>query len=73
MFAWGKDPYALGAYSYYTPKSGEAVQTLLQPVNGRLFFAGEALFVGEAAGGVGGTVEAALASGVAAARTVLAA
>ena len=66
VFAWGKDPYALGAYSYYTPGSGEAVKTLLQPVRGRLFFAGEALFVGEPAGAVGGTVEAALASGRAA-------
>jgi monoamine oxidase len=70
VFAWGKDPYAQGAYSYYTPGSGEAIQTVLAPVLGRVFYAGEALFVGEAAGAVGGTVEAALASGQAAAQAV---
>ena len=71
VIQWGNDPFALGAYSYYTPESEEATQTLLTPVGGRLFYTGEALYAGDAAGAVGGTVEAALASGIAAARKIL--
>lgn len=72
VFAWGRDPYAQGAYSYYTPQSDTAIKTLLAPIAGRIYFAGEALYAGKAAGAVGGTVEAALASGVAAADALLA-
>ena len=40
---WGVDPYSYGSYSY-TPvgATGAARNTLAEPVNGRLFFAGEA-------------------------------
>lgn len=65
---WAADPYARGAYSYPTPQSDAAVEELLQPVEGRLFFAGEGLYRGEASG----TVEAALSSGKAAAERMLA-
>ena len=64
--SWGADRLARGAYSYATPETRPAQEILLRPVNGRLFFAGEALY-----GGVDmGTVEAALASGRDAARMV---
>lgn len=40
---WGFDPYSYGAYSYIpVGVTGEAHDWLAEPVNGRLFFAGEA-------------------------------
>ena len=68
---WGKDPLSRGAYSYATPETERAVHTFLEPVRGRLYFAGEALYAGEGVGIVGGTVEAALASGLSAAEAIL--
>jgi monoamine oxidase len=56
---WATDPYARGAYSYTTPESGAAIEELLKPIDDKLFFAGEGVYQGE----MGGTVEAALASG----------
>jgi monoamine oxidase len=54
---WTEDPFALGAYSYAVV-NGELYKKLLsQPIENTLFFAGEAL-------DEGGTVEAALASGM---------
>jgi monoamine oxidase len=65
---WGKDPFARGAYSYATPRTREA-QSVLKKSNGdAIFFSGEALYAGPDMG----TVEAALASGQEAARTILA-
>ncbi len=64
---WSADPYARGAYSYPTPESGAAVDVLREPLENRLFFAGEGLYKGEATG----TVEAALSSGSAAAKRML--
>lgn len=65
---WGAEPHAYGAYSYATVGAPAARAALAAPVANTLFFAGEALH-----GGVdGGTVEAALASGQAAARALLA-
>jgi monoamine oxidase len=64
---WPKDQFALGAYSYSTPESEEAVEELSKPIDNKLYFAGEA--IGE--GGVGGTVEAALASGQSAAQKIV--
>ena len=64
---WVADPYARGAYNYETPESAAARAELSQPVDGVLYFAGEAL--GECE--VGGTVEAALASGQDTARKLL--
>lgn len=39
---WGADPWALGAYSHALPGCAQARRALAEPVNGRLFFAGEA-------------------------------
>jgi monoamine oxidase len=65
---WSADPFTHGAYSYPTPESDAAVDTLLAPVDGKLFFGGEGVYKGEATG----TVEAALATGKAAAERMLA-
>jgi monoamine oxidase len=39
---WGKDPYARGSYSYAVPGAAYERAMLAAPVEGRLFFAGEA-------------------------------
>jgi monoamine oxidase len=65
---WGNDPFARGAYSYATPRTREAQSVLKKPNGDAIFFSGEALYAGPAMG----TVEAALASGQEAARTILA-
>jgi monoamine oxidase len=40
---WGKDPFAFGSYSHIPPfASGDDIDALFEPVNGVLFFAGEA-------------------------------
>lgn len=39
---WGRDPFALGSYSYALPGHPDARATLAAPVDGRIFFAGEA-------------------------------
>jgi monoamine oxidase len=65
---WGNDPFARGAYSYATPQTRSAQSALKAPCGGSIFVAGEALY----AGAEMGTVEAALASGLETARTVLA-
>ena len=39
---WGTDPLHLGAYSVLSPGGGEARAELAQPIDERLFFAGEA-------------------------------
>jgi len=64
---WGKDPFARGAYSYATPRTREAQSVLSNPDGGAIFFSGEALYAGPDMG----TVEAALASGLETARTIL--
>ncbi len=43
--AWGRDPYALGAYSYARPGHADARGVLAAAVDERLFFAGEACSV----------------------------
>lgn len=68
LHEWQSDPYACGAYSYALV-GGEAARAQLgEPLEGTLFFAGEATDPQEA-----GTVSGALRSGVRAARQVLAA
>jgi predicted NAD/FAD-dependent oxidoreductase len=57
---WQNDPYALGAYSYNQLFTASARQLLNEPIQNTLFFAGEAMYGGNA----GGTVEAALVSGL---------
>jgi monoamine oxidase len=39
---WGRDPFARGAYSHALPGHASARASLATPVDGRLFFAGEA-------------------------------
>src|SRR5580704_14311942 len=39
---WGHDPFALGSYSFALPGFADCRQTLAEPVDNRLFFAGEA-------------------------------
>ena len=39
---WGTDPFARGAYSYALPGKADCRAALAQPVDNRLFFAGEA-------------------------------
>lgn len=65
---WGSEPYAHGAYSYPTVGGAAARAALAASVADTLFFAGEGVYEGLAAG----TVEAALVSGQAAARALLA-
>lgn len=65
---WAAEPHTYGAYSYPTVNASVARATLATPVADTLFFAGEAVYEGPAAG----TVEAALVSGRQAARTMLA-
>ncbi len=64
---WGRDPYALGSYSYI-PVGGsiQARRTLATPVNTRLVFAGEAYTESDAS-----TVHGAYNSGKAAAKALL--
>jgi len=57
---WQAMPYIKGAYAYKMVNSEAAVNELRQPLEGTIFFAGEAIYTGPYAG----TVEAALASAV---------
>ena len=63
---WSNDPLVRGAYSYVGVGGVSAPRTLARSVAGRLFVAGEATDAES-----GGTVEAALASGERAAKSVL--
>jgi monoamine oxidase len=42
---WGADPFALGSYSYASPGFADCRPKLAAPIDGRLFFAGEACSV----------------------------
>ena len=64
---WRNDPFSYGAYSYVPVGGREARKVLARPVQGTLFFAGEAT----ASAGFQGTVHGALESGLRAARQVL--
>ena len=63
---WLDDPFSLGAYSYLPVDGLEDQETLAQPLDDKLFFAGEATSVGHI-----GTVHGALQSGQRAAREIL--
>lgn len=65
---WQRDPFARGAYSYVLVGGGGARQRLADPLEHTLYFAGEATDTQDEPG----TVTGALASGVRAAREVLA-
>jgi monoamine oxidase len=64
---WSHDPFARGAYSYATPRTRAAQAVLSKRDDGVILFSGEALYGGRDMG----TVEAALASGLATARALL--
>ena len=64
---WDRDPLARGAYSYARVGGAEAGERIARPVEGTLFFAGEATM----SDGSNGTVEGALASGLRAAGQVV--
>lgn len=57
---WTSDPFTRGAYAYSTPDTSKLIKQLIEPFDGTLFFAGEALHDGPEMG----TVEGALASGI---------
>lgn len=65
---WAADPYARGAYSWVPVGGVDAPAALAAPVEGRLYFAGEATD----SGGDPGTVHGALATGARAAREIAA-
>jgi monoamine oxidase len=66
---WSRDPFTRGAYAYVLVDGVDATHTLATPVDGTVYFAGEAT---DTDGRIG-TVEGALASGYRAANDVLAA
>lgn len=63
---WSADPFSRGAYTFIRAGGMSAPDQLAEPVQGTLFFAGEATDAGHT-----GTVHAALASGYRAARALL--
>ncbi len=63
---WDNDVLALGAYSYATPDTPEALRELANPESGKVFFAGEAVATSEGQA----TVEGAFASGRDVARSI---
>jgi monoamine oxidase len=65
---WAQDPFALGSYSFALPGYADCRQTLAQPVDNRLFFAGEACSEHDFSTAHGGYL-----TGVAAAEEVIAA
>jgi monoamine oxidase len=67
VFNWSANQNALGAYSYATPASKDALKILNTPLADTVFFAGEGLFEGE----YPGTVEAAFKSGADAASAMM--
>jgi monoamine oxidase len=47
LHRWGADPFALGSYSYARPGFADCRLKLAEPVDDRLFFAGEACCAGD--------------------------
>jgi monoamine oxidase len=68
LHRWGADPFALGSYSYASPGFADCRPKLAAPVDGRLFFAGEACSVHDFSTAHGGWY-----TGVSAAEQVIAA
>lgn len=64
---WPAEPHTYGAYSYQTLQSKEAKSVMKEPVENTIYFAGEAVYTGDAQG----TVEAALVSGKEVAEQIL--
>jgi monoamine oxidase len=66
-FNWPASEFAMGAYSYATPLTTQALEIINAPVEDTIYFAGEALYSGEHPG----TVEAALVNGKAVAEKII--
>jgi monoamine oxidase len=66
-FNWPSDPLSLGSYSYSMVGSENAYKELRKPVDDKIYFAGEALCLGNESA----TVEGALASGLETAKKIL--
>ena len=64
---WSTDPFARGAYSYTTFYTKDAREKLAEPIDNKIFFAGEALYSGEETS----MVEGALGSGLEATNKIL--
>jgi monoamine oxidase len=64
---WTTDPFTLGSYVYDTVESHKARKVLSRPINDTIYFAGEFIYEGPSMG----TVEAALTSGLDAAKKLL--
>jgi monoamine oxidase len=56
LHRWGADPFARGSYSYALPGMADCRATLAAPVDGRLFFAGEACSRGDFSTAHGGWI-----------------
>jgi monoamine oxidase len=67
IFNWKNEIFTRGAYSYSYPGSEQARATLKSPVEGTIYFAGEAYYDGPH----GGEVEAAIISGMETARQII--
>jgi monoamine oxidase len=67
LHRWGADPFARGSYSYAAPGKADCRAALAEPVDGRLFFAGEACSLADFS-----TANGAYETGIAAAEAVLA-
>jgi monoamine oxidase len=65
VHGWGADPFARGAYSYALPGKADCRAALAQPVDERLFFAGEACSLNDFS-----TAHGAYLTGIAAAEAV---
>jgi len=61
-YCWGADPFARGSYSYALPGKTDCRATLAAPVDGRLFFAGEACSHGDFSTAHGGWITGVLAA-----------
>jgi monoamine oxidase len=68
LHRWGADPFSHGSYSFAVPGHADDRQALAEPVDGRLFFAGEACSTGDFS-----TAHGAWQTGVSAAEQVIAA
>ena len=67
VYDWSSDPYSRGVYHYVLVGGLTAQRSLAEPVEGTLFFAGEATHPG----GYSGTANGAIISGVRAAKEIL--
>ncbi len=68
IFDWQNEPYVHGGYSFDMVRTPECRRLLQTPVAETLYFAGEAVYSGNAPG----TVEAAFHSGLAVAEKIIA-